>query len=228
MRAILGFLRRRAWDAGGAGGRSGAVAIVQRFGGALNTNTHFHTLALDGVFTKVGDDVGFTPAHRTRPPMSTTCSPRWRRTSSACWHSVGRTMARMGVTRWTSGQTRNHVPGAAQRIRPPRRGLDQRDRLARIARYGFGDRGDRRRLLHLPGAVGRAEPAVAPLFPTGSRCPRHRARCRPARAGERRVSRVPRPAASGRSPATTIRRRRGRSKRLSVAAGLAMPSRELV
>jgi hypothetical protein len=33
MRAILGFLRRRARDAGVQDGRSGAVAIVQRFGG---------------------------------------------------------------------------------------------------------------------------------------------------------------------------------------------------
>ena len=36
MRAILGFLRRRARDDGVEDGRSGAVAIVQRFGGALN------------------------------------------------------------------------------------------------------------------------------------------------------------------------------------------------
>ncbi len=36
MRAILGFLRRRARDAGVQDGRSGAVAIVQRFGGAVN------------------------------------------------------------------------------------------------------------------------------------------------------------------------------------------------
>ena len=46
MRAILGFLRRRARDAGVADGRSGAVTIVQRFGGALNTNIHFHTLVM--------------------------------------------------------------------------------------------------------------------------------------------------------------------------------------
>ena len=36
MRAILGFLRRRARDAGVRDGRGGAVTIVQRFGGALN------------------------------------------------------------------------------------------------------------------------------------------------------------------------------------------------
>lgn len=62
LRAILGFLRRRAGDAGVRDGRGGAVTIVQRFGGALNTNIHFHTLAMDGVFAKDGDTVRFHPS----------------------------------------------------------------------------------------------------------------------------------------------------------------------
>ena len=56
LRAILGFLLRRAREEGVKDGRSGAVAIVQRFGGALNLNIHFHAIALDGVFAK--DDAG--------------------------------------------------------------------------------------------------------------------------------------------------------------------------
>jgi hypothetical protein len=59
MRAILGFLRRRARDAGVRDGRGGAVTIVQRFGGALNTNIHFHALVLDGVFSDDGDGLRF-------------------------------------------------------------------------------------------------------------------------------------------------------------------------
>ena len=59
LRAILGFLRRRARDAAIRDGRSGAVAIVQRFGGALNLNVHLHALVLDGVFTRGGDAVDF-------------------------------------------------------------------------------------------------------------------------------------------------------------------------
>jgi hypothetical protein len=52
MRSVLGWLRGRArWD-GVADGRGGAVAIVQRFGGALNLNVHVHALALDGVFAR--------------------------------------------------------------------------------------------------------------------------------------------------------------------------------
>ena len=61
MRAILGFHRRRARDAGVADGRSGAVTIVQRFGGALNTNIHFHAFVLDGVFAREGDGLRFHP-----------------------------------------------------------------------------------------------------------------------------------------------------------------------
>ena len=61
MRAILGFLRRRAREDGVMDGRSGAVAIVQRFGGALNLNVHFHTFVLDGVFALNGDTVRFHP-----------------------------------------------------------------------------------------------------------------------------------------------------------------------
>ena len=46
-------------------GRSGAVAVIQRFGGALNLNVHVHALVLDGVFAT--DDAGalaFHPAPR--------------------------------------------------------------------------------------------------------------------------------------------------------------------
>ena len=65
MRAILGFLRRRAREDGVRDGRSGAVAIVQRFGGALNLNVHVHALVLDGVFSQNGDTVRFHPG----PPL---------------------------------------------------------------------------------------------------------------------------------------------------------------
>jgi hypothetical protein len=46
MRAVLGFLRRRARvEDGVADGRSGAVVIVQRFGSALNVNGRVRYLA---------------------------------------------------------------------------------------------------------------------------------------------------------------------------------------
>ncbi len=51
IRAVHGYLRRRARHEGVADGRGGAVVVIQRFGGALNLNIHLHALVLDGVFT---------------------------------------------------------------------------------------------------------------------------------------------------------------------------------
>jgi hypothetical protein len=61
VRAVFGSLRRRARsDLGLRGVRCGAVTFVQRFGGALNLNVHFHTLAIDGVYA----------AERSRGPFA--------------------------------------------------------------------------------------------------------------------------------------------------------------
>ena len=45
VRAVLGCLRARARDGGVADGRAGAVAVIQRFGGALNLNCRKRYLA---------------------------------------------------------------------------------------------------------------------------------------------------------------------------------------
>ena len=63
LRAVLGWLRRRAQLEDVADGRGGAVVVVQRFGGALNLNVHIHALVLDGVFTK--DRAGTVACHPT-------------------------------------------------------------------------------------------------------------------------------------------------------------------
>ena len=55
LRAVMGLLRDRATDRGVTNGRSGAVAVVQRFGAALNLNVHIHALVLDGVFALEAD-----------------------------------------------------------------------------------------------------------------------------------------------------------------------------
>src|SRR5712692_9601610 len=64
VRATLGFLRARARDGGVADGRGGAVAVIQRFGGALNLNVHVHALVLDGVFAR--NRAGALHFHPTR------------------------------------------------------------------------------------------------------------------------------------------------------------------
>jgi hypothetical protein len=62
-RALLGFYRKRAKASGYRDGRTGTVTVIQRFGGALNLNVHFHTLAVDGVFLREPDgSLSFAPA----------------------------------------------------------------------------------------------------------------------------------------------------------------------
>ena len=65
LRAVLGWLRRRASRDGVTNGRGGAVAVIQRFGGALNLNVHVHALVLDGVFAKTA--AGALTFHPVRP-----------------------------------------------------------------------------------------------------------------------------------------------------------------
>jgi hypothetical protein len=62
IRALVGFERRRARRRGIRSGAGGAVTAIQRFGSALNTNVHFHTLAPQGVFIEGAKGTGrFVP-----------------------------------------------------------------------------------------------------------------------------------------------------------------------
>ncbi len=62
-RALLAFQRRHTRQGRRRVGQSGCVTVIQRFGGGLNLNLHFHTLVLDGVFTEgAGDTLRFQPA----------------------------------------------------------------------------------------------------------------------------------------------------------------------
>jgi putative transposase len=60
---LLGFQRHGARRYGIRDGRSGCVTVIQRFGGGLNLNIHFHTLLFDGVFFAEGEEstLGFWP-----------------------------------------------------------------------------------------------------------------------------------------------------------------------
>src|SRR5207253_6747593 len=66
IRAVLGFYRRRARRRGVRYGRSGAVTVIQRFGGGLQLNVRFHSWFLDGVFAEAGD--GSLEFHPADPP----------------------------------------------------------------------------------------------------------------------------------------------------------------
>ena len=54
-REVFAFYRERARQHGWPDGHTGSVTVIQRFGGALNLNLHFHTLVLDGVFNERED-----------------------------------------------------------------------------------------------------------------------------------------------------------------------------
>jgi hypothetical protein len=66
VRVLLGFQRHRARRYGIRDGRSGCVTVIQRFGGGLNLNIHFHTLLFDGVFYAPAE--GSTLDFRPLPP----------------------------------------------------------------------------------------------------------------------------------------------------------------
>jgi len=74
-RAVTRILHRaierhqRAWarQHGVRDWRGGGIAVLQRFGGALNLNVHVHALVLDGVFTRArAGHVRFHPRPRRR------------------------------------------------------------------------------------------------------------------------------------------------------------------
>jgi hypothetical protein len=81
-RVLLDVYVRGARERGISGGQTGMVTALQRTGSGLNTNLHFHTLVLDGVFTEEprGALVFSRRRHRATP-RSRQC---WRRSASGC------------------------------------------------------------------------------------------------------------------------------------------------
>src|SRR5215475_8964073 len=62
-RVLLETYARGAGARGIAGGRTGSITVIQRAGGGLNVNPHFHTLVLDGVFREAeASGLEFHPA----------------------------------------------------------------------------------------------------------------------------------------------------------------------
>src|SRR5438093_11643116 len=63
-RTVFGSLRQRARAVGIDGAQCGDVTFIQRFGGSLDVNVHFHMLALDGVYAPGVDESSFRCARR--------------------------------------------------------------------------------------------------------------------------------------------------------------------
>ena len=70
--------------------QTGAVTLIQRFGGALNLNIHFHMLFLDGVYVTSGERLIF----RRVPPPTVDALEKLVRVIS---ERVGRALERQGL-----------------------------------------------------------------------------------------------------------------------------------
>jgi hypothetical protein len=106
MRAVLGFLRRRAREQQGVtDGRGGAVVIVQRFGAALNLNVHSHALVVDGVFAEDGS--GGLRFHPAAPPTD----EEMEGVLGTIERRIRRVLARHGVTDDDAGDSRSDPLG---------------------------------------------------------------------------------------------------------------------
>jgi len=96
VRAVLGFYRRRARRTGVRDGRSGAVTVIQRFGGGLQLNVHFHTSCWTASSPREK-----TGASSSTPP-SRRATRRWR----------GRSPPSTGASSVSSGRDRRGGPPA--------------------------------------------------------------------------------------------------------------------
>ena len=86
-KAVFAWQRRQAGVRGRHVAHGGAVTFVQRFGGSLNLNVHFHAVFVDGVY------------------VATSEGPRFVRTPAPTAAQLVRLSARIqaGVSRWLDG-----------------------------------------------------------------------------------------------------------------------------
>jgi hypothetical protein len=91
VRVLLDFYGRCARQRGIRDGRTGMLAVIQRFGSGLNLNVHFHTLVLDGVFSE--DPPGGLEFHPAPPPSDEEVA----RVLATVRRGVRRLLARRGL-----------------------------------------------------------------------------------------------------------------------------------
>jgi hypothetical protein len=145
IRAVLGFQRRRARRQGAPDGQGGAGTAIQRFGSAVNLNVHYHTLALDGVFTRSGD--GRLQFHPAAPPTDAEVA----RLLATIRTRVRRRLTRRGLDIDGDDPTAATVDAVAEES-PALAGLRSAAVQGRIAR------GPSRGRAHPPGRAGSRRP----------------------------------------------------------------------
>tara|TARA_B100000029_G_scaffold208001_1_gene205800 strand:- start:1453 stop:2949 length:1497 start_codon:yes stop_codon:yes gene_type:complete len=67
VRAVSSFYKSKAKKKGTKNPKTGAITFIQRFGGSLNLNIHFHTLFLDGAYFKNKKSIIFK---KIKPPST--------------------------------------------------------------------------------------------------------------------------------------------------------------
>jgi len=92
--------------------RTGAVTLIQRFGGALNLNIHFHMLFLDGVF--IGGANG-QPMRFLR--VKTPTKAELTQITRTIAHRVARYLERQGLLERDTGNI-YLTPEAVEKVRP--------------------------------------------------------------------------------------------------------------
>ncbi|MFQ5830721.1 MAG: transposase zinc-binding domain-containing protein, partial [Candidatus Methylomirabilia bacterium] len=90
-RVLLAVYARGARERGIRDGRTGTVTVIQRSGSGLNLNVHFHTLALDGVFSEAHS--GALEFHPAPPPSAEEVA----QVLSTVRHQVRRLLVRRGL-----------------------------------------------------------------------------------------------------------------------------------
>jgi hypothetical protein len=110
-RAIATHLTRKAGYTK-ATARTGAVTLIQCFGGALNAHIHFHMLFLDGVYAD--NKHGTSGFHRLKAPTN----DELIQLTHTIAHRVGRYLERQGLLVRDSDQS-YLTADAVEKVRPP-------------------------------------------------------------------------------------------------------------
>jgi hypothetical protein len=92
-RAVERFQKRRDKERGLPGAKTGGVTVIQRAGGALNLNVHFHLAALDGVFVEIDGKLVF---HKLPAPSTEDVTALVKRVRKGVLRVLGRSRISTG------------------------------------------------------------------------------------------------------------------------------------
>jgi len=92
-RALDRYQRKRAKKRGLVNAKTGGVTVIQRAGGALNLNVHFHLAALDGVFVEIDGELVF---HKLPAPSTEDVAAIVKRVRKGVLRVLGRSRISTG------------------------------------------------------------------------------------------------------------------------------------